>query len=102
MLDRQQHLKLFLTGSGDSQEDADRVVSDERVQEELNQQPVNTGRLINAIRQVSKFRFPEDQFLVLFSRYKSPDYYPHTNPSYDPPVKQIRDNRARAKRASNG
>jgi len=30
MLDRAQHLKLFLTGSGDSQKDVDAVLSDHR------------------------------------------------------------------------
>jgi|SRR5215475_3227615 len=98
MLDRSQHLKLFLTGSGDTQEDVDLVLSDKQVQEELNRHPIDVRGLISAVRRVSHFGFPEDQFFHLFSRYRSPDYYAHTNPSYDPPV----DNRARAKKATNG
>jgi len=57
MLDRSQHLKLFLTGSGDSQEDADLVVSDWWVREELNRHPVKPKRLLTAVRQVSHFKF---------------------------------------------
>jgi hypothetical protein len=73
MLDRSQHLKLFLTGSGDSQEDADAVLSDKRVQEELDRHPVKTERLFKAVRRVSHFKFnsaQEDQFLYLFGRYR--------------------------------
>src|SRR5215475_3692881 len=73
MLDRHQHLKLFLTGSGDSPEDADTVVSDERVQQELDQQPVNSERLFEAVCRVSHFKFnssQEHQFLLLFGRYR--------------------------------
>ena len=57
MLDRSQHLKLFLIGSGDSQEDADLVVSDWWVREELNRHPVKPKRLLTAVRQVSHFKF---------------------------------------------
>jgi hypothetical protein len=73
MLDRSQHLKLFLTGSGDSQEDAAVVVSDKRVQKELNRHPLNTERLFKAVRRVSHFRFnssQEDEFVFLFGRYR--------------------------------
>ena len=73
MLDRVQHLKLFLTGSGDSQEDADLVVSDWRVREELNRHPVKPKRLLTAVRRVSHFKFYsslENQFCWLFGRYR--------------------------------
>jgi hypothetical protein len=102
MLDRTQHLKLFLTGSGDTQKDVDAVLSDQWVREELDRHPIDVWRLLDAVRRVSQFGFQEDQFLHLFSRYKSPDNYAHTNPGYDPPVNQIRGNRAKAKRATNG
>ena len=70
MLDRSQHLKLFLTGSGDNQEDIDVVLTDKRVQKELNRHPVNWERLFNAMRRVSHFKFnsaQEDHFMWVFS-----------------------------------
>ena len=73
MLDRPQHLKLFLFGSGDSREDADAVVSDKRVQKELDRHPINASRLFKAIRRISQFKFnssQEDEFLYLFGRYR--------------------------------
>jgi hypothetical protein len=73
MLDRSQHLKLFLTGSGDSKEDADTVLSDKRVQKELNRHPVNWERLFKVVRRVSDFKFnsaQEHHFMWLFSRYR--------------------------------
>jgi hypothetical protein len=70
MLDRAQHLKMFLVGSGDTQKDADRVVSDKWVQEELNRHPLNPKRLLWVMRRVSQFCVPENDFLRLFWRYK--------------------------------
>ena len=73
MLDRSQHLKLFLTGSGDTQEDATTVVKDKWVQEELNRHPLNPERLFWVVRRVSHFEFnpiQENQFSLLFGRYR--------------------------------
>jgi hypothetical protein len=74
MLDRSQHLKLFLSGSGDdNQEDVDVVLTDKRVQKELNRHPVNWERLFKAVRRVSHFKFnsaQEDHFMWMFSRYR--------------------------------
>ena len=52
-LDRSQHLNLFLTGSGDSQEDADAVLLAKRVQKELDRHPVNPCRLFKVVRRIS-------------------------------------------------
>jgi hypothetical protein len=73
MLDRHQHLKIFLTGSGDTQEDAEAVVSDKRVQKELDRHPIKSERLFKAVRRVSDFEFnsaQQDEFLFLFGRYR--------------------------------
>jgi hypothetical protein len=73
MLDRSQHLKLFLTGSGDSQADADAVVSDKWVQEELDRHPLNPERLFWVVRRISRFEFnpiQENQFWLVFGRYR--------------------------------
>jgi hypothetical protein len=74
MLDREQHLKLFLSGSGDTEEDVAVVLSDVRVRKELDRQPVNAPRLFKAVRRVSHFSRLiglEDQFMVVFGRYRS-------------------------------
>jgi hypothetical protein len=68
MLDRSHHLKLFLVGSGDTQEDADVVLSDKRVQKELDR--LNAERLLKAVRRVSRFEFTPDLFLAVFGRYR--------------------------------
>jgi len=73
MLDRSQHLKLFLIGSGDNQEDAAAVISDKRIQKELSKHPVNWERLFKAVRRVSHFEFSsaqKDSFMQLFGRYR--------------------------------
>jgi len=73
MLDRSQHLKLFLTGSGDNQEDSDAVLSDRRVQKELDRHPVNPCRLFKVVRRVSHFELnsaQEDHFMWLFNQYR--------------------------------
>jgi hypothetical protein len=73
MLDRSQHLKLFLTGSGDDQEDVDVVLADKRVQKQLNRHPVDWERLFKAVRRVSDFEFNSAQqnaFMWLFGRYR--------------------------------
>jgi len=73
MLDRSQHLKLFLTGSGDSEEEAGIVLSDQWVQEELDRHPLNPERLLWVVRRVSHFAFSsaqEHQFFWLFGRYR--------------------------------
>jgi len=73
MLDRSQHLKLFLTSSGDNQEDVDVILSDTRVQKELDRHAVNWERLFKAVRRVSHFKFnsaQKDHFMWLFSRYR--------------------------------
>jgi hypothetical protein len=74
MLDRSQHLKLFLSGSGDdSQEDIDVVLTDKRVQKELNRHPVNWERLFKAVRRASHFKFDSDQenhFKWVFGCYR--------------------------------
>jgi len=75
MLDRQHHLKLFLTGCGDSQEDADAVAADKRVRKELDRHPLDSERLLKAVRRVSHFEFgpfQADEFLAVFGRYRSP------------------------------
>jgi hypothetical protein len=73
MLDRSQHLKLFLVGSGDAQEDAANVAADKRVQKELYRHPLNWERLYKAVRRVSHFKFNPaqiDAFMQLFGRYR--------------------------------
>jgi hypothetical protein len=73
MLDRSQHLKLFLSGSGDGQEDVDAVLADTRVQKQLNRHPVDWERLLKAVRRVSRFKFDSAQqnsFMHLFGRYR--------------------------------
>jgi hypothetical protein len=73
MLDRSQHLKLFLVGSGDNQEDVDVVLSDKRIQKELVRHPVNAERLLKAVCRASHFKFnsaQENSFMWLFSRYR--------------------------------
>jgi hypothetical protein len=74
MLDRSQHLRLFLVGSGCSREDADRISVDKCVQVVLNQQPVDAQWLLEAINRASQFtlsREKEPEFLALFGRYSS-------------------------------
>jgi hypothetical protein len=73
MLDRSQHLKLFLTGSGDSQGDVDVVLTDKRVQKELGRHPVNAERLFRAVRRDSHFKFnsaQENHFMWVFGSYR--------------------------------
>ena len=73
MLDRSQHLKLFLSGSGDGQEDVDVVLADSRVKKELNRHPVNWERLFKAVRKVSRFKFDavqEMHFKWVFGSYR--------------------------------
>ena len=73
MLDRTQHMRLFLIGSGDNQEDVDVVLIDKRVQRELGRHPVNWERLYKAVRRVSHFKFDsaqENSFMHLFGRYR--------------------------------
>ena len=73
MLDRSQHLKLFLIGSGDSEKDADAVVADKWVQEELNRHSLRPERLLWVIHRVSRFKMYsslESQFFRVFGRYK--------------------------------
>jgi hypothetical protein len=66
MLDRSQHLKLFLIGSGDNQEDIDVVLTAKRVQKELNRQ-----LLIGTGFRIFKFNSAqEDHFMWVFSRYR--------------------------------
>ena len=73
MLDRSQHLRLFLTGSGDSQEDIVAVLSDTQVRQELNYHPINSERLLRAVREVTQFELSDtqrDTFRALFGRYR--------------------------------
>jgi hypothetical protein len=73
MLDRSQHLKLFLTGSGDAQEDVDAILADTWVQKQLNRHPIDWERLFAAVRRVSDFEFnsaQENAFMWLFGRYR--------------------------------
>jgi hypothetical protein len=74
MLDRSQHLKLFLTGSGDdNQKDVDAVLTDKRVQKELARHPINAERLFRAVRRVSNFEFnsaQEHHFMWVFNCYR--------------------------------
>jgi hypothetical protein len=73
MLDRSQHLKLFLVGSGDDQEDVDVVLSDTRIQKELNRHPINWEKLFRAVRRVSHFKFNaahQNSFMQVFGRYR--------------------------------
>ncbi len=74
MLDRSQHLRLFLIGSGCSRENADLIAVDKCVQSELNQQPVNAPSLLEAVNLASNFTLSSEQefqFLALFGRYCS-------------------------------
>ena len=73
MMDRGQHLKMFLTGLGDSQEDARTVVTDAHVRKQLDRHPIKAYRLLKAIRHVSHFEFSpaqENEFVWLFGRYR--------------------------------
>lgn len=73
MLDRSHHLGLFLTGSGDDQEDVAAVLSDKRVQKELVRHPIKSDRLLKAVRRVSHFKLSSHQeyeFIWLFGRYR--------------------------------
>jgi hypothetical protein len=73
MLDRAQHLRLFLIGSGDSQEDTVAVLSDAQVREELNYHPINSERLLRAVREVAQFEFSYKQrsdFRFVFGQYR--------------------------------
>jgi hypothetical protein len=73
MLDRSQHLRLFLIGSGDSQEDTAVVLSDTQVREELNYHPINSERLLRAVREVSQFELnaqQRDAFRSVFGQYR--------------------------------
>ena len=73
MFDRSQHLKLFLTGSGDSKEDANLVLSDEFVQGELDRHPVKPERSFKAVCRAShwtELNSKEDQFPFVFGRYR--------------------------------
>jgi hypothetical protein len=74
MLDRTQHLRIFLAGSGCSRDNADRISVDKCVQVVLNQQPVDAQWLLEAVNRVSPFtlsREKEPEFLALFGRYAS-------------------------------
>jgi hypothetical protein len=74
MLDRSQHLKLFLTSSGCGWQNADFILSNARVWFVLNQQPVNALGLLEAVNQASEFTLNGEQelkFLALFGRYRS-------------------------------
>ena len=73
MLDRDQHLRIFLIGSGDSQEDTAVVLSDTQVRQELSYHPINSERLLRAVREVSQFEFSanqRDEFRSVFGRYR--------------------------------
>jgi hypothetical protein len=73
MLDRAQHLRIFLIGSGDTQEDVGVVLGDKRVQKELGRHPVNWERLFKAVRRVSHFKFDsaqENHFKWVFGCYR--------------------------------
>jgi hypothetical protein len=73
MLDRSQHLRLFLIGSGDSQEDTAVVLSDTQVREELNRHPINSQRLLCAVRDVAQFELSakqRDDFRSVFGQYR--------------------------------
>jgi hypothetical protein len=74
MLDRSQHLKLFLTSSGCGWQNADLILSNARVWFALNQQPVNALGLLEAVNQASEFTLnpvQEREFLALFGRYRT-------------------------------
>lgn len=73
MLDRSQHLRIFLIGSGDSQEDAVAVLSDAQVCKELNCHPINSQRLLCAVRDVAQFELNDkqrDAFRSVFGQYR--------------------------------
>jgi hypothetical protein len=72
MLDRLQHLELFLKGSGDNPEDTAAVVSNKRVQKEIYRHPLDSERLFKAVCRASNFEFSSHQtseFVWLFGRY---------------------------------
>ena len=73
MLDRSQHLRIFLIGSGDSQEDAVAVLSDYQVRKELNRHPIDSQRLLCAVREVAQFELNDkqrDAFRSVFGQYR--------------------------------
>jgi hypothetical protein len=75
MLDRAQHLRLFLIGSGDSQEDTATVISNTKVRQELNYHPIDSERLLRAVREGSQFELNDkqrDAFRSVFGRYRRP------------------------------
>jgi hypothetical protein len=72
MLDRSQHLRLFLTGSKCSPEEVTRILSDESVNFEVNQQPVDAVRLLKAVNLAApNISLEEQAFLAVFGRYRS-------------------------------
>ena len=73
MLDRKQHLRLFLIGSGDTPDDVAVVLGDKRVQKELVRHPIKWDRLYKAVNRVSLFEFnpaQQNAFMQLFGRYR--------------------------------
>jgi hypothetical protein len=73
MLDRANHLRIFLIGSGDNQEDIAVVLSDYQVRRELNHHPINSQRLLCAVREVSQFELNDkqrDAFRSVFGQYR--------------------------------
>jgi hypothetical protein len=74
MLDRSQHLKMFLTSSGCGRDNANLILSNARVWFVLNQQPVDALGLLEAVDRASQFtlnREQESEFLAVFGRYRS-------------------------------
>jgi hypothetical protein len=73
MLDRLQHLRIFLTGSGCDKDKVNSILADEYVQSELNRQPVNPLALLEAMNRVSTITVERHQFSALFGRYRDVD-----------------------------
>jgi len=73
MLDRLQHLRIFLIGSGCDKDKVNSILADEYVQSELNQQPVNPLALLKAMNRVSKITVEQHEFSALFGRYRDVD-----------------------------
>jgi len=71
MLDRLQHLKLFLSGCNVPQEDIKIVLDDMGVRSLLGTHPMNTVRLLKLIEDITPLdEHCKQQFSTVFGRYR--------------------------------
>jgi hypothetical protein len=72
MLDRMQHLRLFLTGIGCDEIVVEIVVSDPEVKKQLDKHPVDVDNLLTTIsRSYQLSAVNRQQFKYVFERYRS-------------------------------